>query len=102
MSRYIVTRRDASETPIVEAIEKAGVQVYKKMPCDLLCRVPADPPGILRAIEIKTPQGKREPKVRLRKDQKDQAEFCAETGTPYVTTIAEAFKALDIQIGGRS
>jgi hypothetical protein len=101
VSRYIVNRRDENEPVIVDAIEKAGIGVYKKMPCDLLCRVPTDPPGMLRAIEIKTPQGKSQ-KLRLRKDQKDQAEFCSQTGVPYVTTIAEAFKALDIVIGDQS
>ncbi len=96
----MVTRRDENEPLIVEAIEAAGVKVYKEMRCDLICRKDGDPPGILRAIEIKVPQGKQG-KPKLDKRQQEQAEFCAETGTPYVTTIAEAFTALGITIGGR-
>lgn len=95
MPRYIVTRRDTSEGPLVKALKKAGVKVYKRMPCDLLCRLDRDPPGVLRALEVKTAQGKT-PKLRLRKDQQEQAEFCATTGTPYVTSDVEALQALGL------
>jgi hypothetical protein len=94
MPRY-AARRDLSEPGIVDALEKAGVLVYRKLPCDLLCRVKSDPPGILRALENKTPQGKAA-KLKLRKDQQEQAEFCEETGTPYVMTPEQALHALGL------
>lgn len=96
VSRYIVTRRDTSEGPVVKALKKAGVKVYKRMPCDLLCRLDRDPPGVLRALEVKTAQGKRNPSLRLDKRQTEQAEFVAQTGTHYVTSDVEALQALGL------
>jgi hypothetical protein len=92
--RY-ANRVDASQPDIVAALEQAGVLVYIiGRPCDLLCRVRSDPPGIMRTLEVKTAQGKRAPKLKLRKDQQEQAQFCIDTGTPYVTNAIEALRAL--------
>lgn len=93
--RLYAKKRDASEPAIVEALEAAGCMVWKHLPADLLVRVPSDKPGVFRVLECKTPRGKT-PKLRLRKDQQEQAEFCAETGTPYVTSDVEALQALGL------
>ena len=94
--RHYAKKRDASEPAIVEALTKAGCQVWKHLPADLLVRVPSDKPGIFRVLECKTPQGKRKPSLRLDKRQVEQAEFVASTGTPYVTTDIEALRALGL------
>jgi Holliday junction resolvase len=88
--RY-AARVDATQAEIVEAIRKAGWNVVQlKHPVDLLC----DKNGVIKLLECKTPKGKRSPKLKLRKDQQAQAEFCRRTMTPYVTTAEEALRAL--------
>lgn len=94
-------QRDANEPDIVDAIEAAGCQVWRELPVDLLVRVPRDPPGVLRTLEVKVLQGKRNPKVVLDKRKVAQAEFCRDTGTAYVTSAEQALEALGLASGGR-
>lgn len=85
------TRVDTTQAAIVDAVRKAGWNVtVLKWPVDLLC----DKHSQVRLLECKTPTGKRKPKARLDKRQVAQAEFCARTNTPYVTTPEEALRAL--------
>lgn len=85
-------RRDQSEPAIVDALEQAGLIVYRDLPCDLLVRKRQDPPGILRTLECKTPQ--KNGKARKRSDQEAQDQFLADTGTPRVTTPIQALQAV--------
>lgn len=82
-------KRDHSEPRIVEALEKAGFQVWRELPVDLLVWRPDIG---FQCLENKTPTktGKR----RARKDQKAQDEFVKLTGTPVVLTPEEALRAL--------
>ena len=93
-------RQDASQAAIVEGLRKAGYRVeIIGRPVDLLV-------GKLwresfkggwgidwTLMECKTPQknGKRRP----RRDQEAQDRFVEETGTPVVTTLEEALRALE-------
>ena len=88
MSRF-AARRDASEGEIVGALRKIGCEVWRKLPVDLLVRLPGDPPGIFRCIEAKSPY-RKDGAMRKRKDQQEQAEFVAQTGTPYLTSAEQA------------
>ncbi len=92
-NRRYDARRDAAEKPIVEALEAAGCQVWRDLPCDLLVRVR----GRWELLEAKTPQPNG--KMRNRKDQQEQAEFCAANGVPYVTTPEQALRALGLIYG---
>lgn len=90
LPRY-AARVDTTQSEIVEALRKAGWNVLVLgYPVDLLC----DKNGEIRLLECKTPTGKRTPKARLDKRQVAQAEFCARTKTPYVTSAIEALRAL--------
>lgn len=86
------TRSDTSQKPIIEAIEKAGwlVKVIG-WPCDLLCWKASKG---FRTLECKSKR-KKDGTAVLDKRQKEQAEFCSHTGTPYVTTPEEAIEALE-------
>lgn len=85
-------KRDLAEPKIVEALEKAGCKVYRELVVDLLVRVPGDPPGVVRAMEVKTPTSTgKAPKDKRRKKQ---MEFIAETGTPYILTPEQALEAI--------
>jgi hypothetical protein len=87
-------KRDQSELPIVHALEQAGCKVYRKLPCDLLVRLPRDPPGVLRILEVKTPT--KAGKLRLNKSQAQQAKFVSDTGCPYVVNAEQALQALGL------
>lgn len=82
-------KRDVSEPAIVDALRKAGFQVYTQLPCDLLVWRPDKG---WHTLENKTPTktGKR----RRRTDQGSQDAFIALTGTPVVLTPEEALRAL--------
>jgi hypothetical protein len=92
--RYALPARDLSEPKIVEALEKAGWTIYKKLPVDLLCmkRV-SDTVVLIRLLEAKTPVTKTG-KARKRKDQEKQDAFCKEWGIPKATTPFEALLAV--------
>jgi hypothetical protein len=87
MPRY-AKKRDTAEPDIVDSLRKVGCWVYRELPCDLLVRIPGDPPGVLRAMECKTPRRTG----NWSKDQRQiaQMEFMQVTGTPYVTTPEQA------------
>lgn len=88
-------KRDKAEPKIVEALENAGWAVYRELPVDLLAlkRVDADH-VLVRLLEAKTPQGKRNPKARVRKEQVAQNEFCERWSIPKPTTPIEALLAV--------
>jgi hypothetical protein len=83
---------DLSQAEIIDALDKAGWEVFRHLPVDLLCRRRRD--GKLALIEAKTRRSKKSNQVLLDKRQRTQAEFCKRTGTPYVTTAEEALRAL--------
>lgn len=85
------SHRDKSEPKIVEAIEKAGWSVWRKLPTDLLCWKRGKG---FRVIEAKTPNGK-EPKARIRKDQQAQNDFIELTGIPRVISAEQAIDYLE-------
>lgn len=85
-------RVDSSQAEIIAALEKAGYEVFRQLPVDLLVRKRSN--GSLALLECKTRTGKRVPKAKLDKRQVAQQEFCERTGTPYVTTAEEALQAL--------
>ena len=89
MNRY-ARKTDTTQADIVSALRSAGWHVWLiGIPCDALCYKN----GVFRMLEFKTARNKRgEP--RLDKRQTAQAEFCALTGTPYVTSPEQALEAL--------
>jgi hypothetical protein len=90
MPKY-AARADSTQQPIIEALRKAGWEVYLiRKPVDLLCVQGS----VSRLIECKTASGKRNPTAKWRKDQEDQNEFCRRTNTPRVTTPEEALAAV--------
>jgi len=93
LNRY-AAKRDAAEPPIVDALEKAGFDVWQlDEPADLACRRPSWAPGIFQLLEVKTGRGK---KLRVRKDKRQGAQqtFLEVTRTPIVRTPMEALKAV--------
>jgi hypothetical protein len=95
--RAMVRRVDKTQRQIKQQLETALIQVWViGEPCDLLLRFWCNRHHDFcwQPLEIKTPQGKRA-KARVRADQKEQAEFLADTRTPAVTTFEEAWWALN-------
>lgn len=97
-------KSDTSRATIVKALRAAHVEVFDiRRPVDVLCRYwhPKFSPFIgeklWKVIELKTAYGKKNPKARVRNDQKEQNEFIERTNTPVATTSAEAFAALGLQ-----
>ena len=86
-------KRDASEPPIVEALEKAGWEVHRELPVDLLCLKRDGDRVKVKLMEVKTAKGKRNPKAVLRKEQVKQNEFCERWAIPKPTTPMEALLA---------
>lgn len=85
-------RTDKTQAEIVEAIKKAGWSVWIiGRPVDLLCW---RPDRGFRCLECKTAQGKKNPKARIDKRQKEQNDFIETTGTGRVCTAFEALLAL--------
>lgn len=87
-NRY-AQKRDTTEPAIVEALEKAGWQVWRELPVDLLCFRA----GVFKTLECKTPRNK---KLDPRKDKRrvKQDAFIAATGTARVTTPEAALAAV--------
>lgn len=82
--RY-AAKRDLVENEIVDALEQAGVHVWRlHTPCDLLCHRL----GRTYTLEVKTPGARKD------KRQEAQAEFLRVTGTPIVRTPEEALRAV--------
>jgi len=90
--RYAVrpSRRDNAEAAIVDALERAGWEVWRELPCDLLVYKPSKG---FRTLETKSNK-RADGTVVLRKEQTKQAGFCLRTNTAYVTTPEEALRAL--------
>lgn len=78
-------KRDANEADIIDALERAGVQVWQlDRPCDLLTlRM-----GKWLPLEVKPPN------VGRRKSQAAQNRFLDLTGTPVVRTPMQALVAV--------
>lgn len=88
-------KTDTVQASIVKGLEAVGVKVWViKLPCDLLCWFR----GVWQPLEVKTPYGKKKPKARVDKRQKDQQDFLRETQTPVVTSLDEALTALGISV----
>ena len=88
-------KRDAAELGIVKALEKAGWEVYRELPVDLLCLKRVKDGRIqVKLLEAKTAQGKLNPKARVRKDQQAQNEFCERWEIDKPTTPTEALLAV--------
>lgn len=87
-------KRDQAEAPIIEALEKAGIEVWPlDYPCDLAVRRASWPPGMFQFLEVKTGRGKN---LAIAKDKRQEAQinFLQTTKTPIVRTPFEALKAL--------
>lgn len=83
-------KRDHAEPAIVEALERAGWEVFRELPTDLLVYKPSKG---WRVLETKTKR-KADGSAVLDKRQAKQAGFCLRTHTAYVTTPEEALRAL--------
>lgn len=89
LNRY-ATRRDTAEPPIIEALERAGAEVWPlDGPCDLLVRFRK----VWHLLEVKTGRGKKSTVSKDRRQAKQQA-FIESTGTPIVRTPMEALQAI--------
>lgn len=86
-------RTDLSQQPIVKDLRKMGyfVEIIGE-PTDLLCRHFSWPPNTWKLLECKTPT--KTGKLRKRKDQPEQDDFCMRHGVPKVLTVEDALKAL--------
>lgn len=79
-----IHRCDASTQQIVDeprALHYTVIHVGR--PTDLLVRHPSWPINSWRLLECKTPKGKKRV-LKLRKDQQEQQDFCADHFVPYV------------------
>ena len=84
-------RTDTTQADIVTALRAAGWLVWIiEEPCDLLCYRG----GIWRTLECKT-ANRKNGGYRPRKDQKEQSDFCALTGTARATSPEAAIAALE-------
>lgn len=89
---------DAVQPEIVKGLQAHGIEVYPmRWPVDLLLRF-----WCLRhkdycwdVLEVKTPEGKKNPKARLDKRQKEQREFLAHTNTAAVISLDSALFAIN-------
>lgn len=102
LNRY-AKRRDKAEGPIIEALERAGFDVWVlDKPCDIMCRKPTDPPGRFWALEIKT--GRKKSGDHINASHKPQREvqelFLSQSMTPVVCTPMEALTAVGVFMGG--
>lgn len=88
------TRRDLSEPAIVEALQKAGWEVHKELPVDLLLLKRTEG-GRIRMVlmDAKTARGKKAPKARIDKRQEKQNAFVERWDIPKPTCPEEALKA---------
>lgn len=88
-------KRDISEPEIVKALKKAGWEVYRELPVDLLVWKASKG---FHCLEAKTARGKKSPKAVIDKRQKEQIDFINTTGTPRVTCAEEALLAVGERI----
>lgn len=79
-------RRDAGESEIIEALQKAGWLVWRSLPVDLLCYHAST--DTFRTLEVKSPGVPLKPKDGPQKD------FCELTGCPIVNNPESAIEAV--------
>lgn len=92
-NRY-AKRPDKTTKGIVDGLRAMGYVVeYVDRPTDLLVRHRSWPKNLFRMLECKS-RKKKSGEIVLDKRQKEQQEFCAEHGVPYVTDLFEARLAL--------
>lgn len=87
-------KRDAVEPEIVEALERAGWEVHRELPVDLLCLKRSGDTVKVRLLECKTPRGKKKPKAVIDKRQQRQLEFCERWEIQKPTSAQEALLAV--------
>ena len=90
-------KRDKSEPAIVDALEKAGWEVHRELPVDLLLLKRVGNTVRIRLLEGKTPVTKAG-KAKKRKDQEKQDAFCERWGVPKPTTPFEALLAVGEEV----
>jgi hypothetical protein len=88
-------RRDTAEPAIIDALERAGFDVWQRDEPDLMVRKSSWAPGMVQLLECKTGKGK---KLTVTKDarQEGQRRFLEATGTPVVRTPLEALTVLGV------
>jgi hypothetical protein len=87
-------RTDATQGTIVGELRARGyVVIIIGRPTDLLVRHPAWPHNIWRLLECKSPAGKAQ-RLKLRKDQDEQREFCETHRVPYAISAVEALQLM--------
>jgi hypothetical protein len=88
-------RRDTSEPAIIDALERAGFDVWQRDEPDLMVRKSSWAPGVVQLLECKTGRGK---KMTITKDKRQEAQqqFIEATGTPVVRTPLEALTVLGV------
>lgn len=84
-------RRDKSEPAIVDALKKAGYEVFRDLPVDLAIRRSYWEPGVFLMLEAKTPQ--KRGGMRNRREQAKQNAVLAQCGIKRVPTPAAALEA---------
>jgi hypothetical protein len=92
------TKVDATQKEVVRGLRAVRVKVFIiKKPCDLLlwfwCNRHRD--FCWQTLEVKTPQGKKDPKASVRADQTKQTQFLLETHTPIATSFEDAWRQLN-------
>lgn len=89
-----VTRRDDAEPGVVKALEKAGWEIHKKLPTDLLALKHVAGELVIKLVEVKTPKGKKKPRPIIDKRQIEQNAFLERHKIPRTTTPFEALLAV--------
>lgn len=89
-----IHRSDTTAEPIVTELRTCGyIVIMIGRPTDLLVRHPTWPHNIWRLLECKSPSGKGQ-KLKLRKDQEEQREFCETHRVPYAISAVEALQVM--------
>lgn len=96
--RRFNAKRDEAEPEIVQALEKAGWEVHRELPVDLLCLKRDGDRVRVKLLEAKTARGKKKPKAILDKRQVKQNEFCERWGVDKPTSAMEALLAVGERI----
>lgn len=91
-------KRDEAEPEIVAALEKAGWEVYRELPVDLLCLKRDGAHVRVKLLEAKTARGKKNPKAVLDKRQARQNAFCERWQIDKPTNAFEALLAVGERI----
>lgn len=91
--RFQRSRPDASTQQIVDELRALGYTVEYHGKADLLVTHPSWPLNTWRKLECKSPKGKNGT-LRLRTDQQEQQDYCAQHGIPYVLDGLQALTYL--------